>query len=244
MANAYINDFTATVQTYYKELTKYCSITKEQEKELIKKAKKNNIKARNQILTSNLKFVFDVAKNYKGCGVPLEDLISEGNMGLTKAIEKFDEKQDVKFISYAVWWIKQSIWSYVKKKQMLSNIEINESEEFNMTVKENPLYDEEDDMISKSEIILSNEDDEFNKELNKSQRRLLNYLLSTIEGRELDIITLYYGLGNNKPLTLEMIGKKYGISKERVRQICKKTLKKFRSEILKKSEIFDISFCC
>lgn len=80
MANAYINDFNTTVQTYYKELKNCKPISKEYEKELIKKAKKNNIKARNEILTSNLKFVFDVAKNYKGCGTPLEDLISEGNL--------------------------------------------------------------------------------------------------------------------------------------------------------------------
>ena len=80
MTNDYVNDFNTTVQTYYKELKKCNPISREKEVELIKKAKKNDLKAKNTILSSNLKFVFDVAKNYKGCGVPLEDLISEGNL--------------------------------------------------------------------------------------------------------------------------------------------------------------------
>jgi RNA polymerase primary sigma factor len=85
MSNAYINDFNTTVQTYYKELKKCNPISKEKQFELIKRAKKNDLKAKNTILTSNLKFVFDVAKNYKGCGVPLEDLISEGNLRTYKS---------------------------------------------------------------------------------------------------------------------------------------------------------------
>lgn len=88
MANAYINDFNTTVQTYYKELKSCNPISKDREKELITKAKKNNIMARNEILSSNLKFVFNVAKNYKGCGVPLEDLISEGNLRIDKGYRK------------------------------------------------------------------------------------------------------------------------------------------------------------
>ena len=100
--NVYVNDFNTTVQTYYTNLKKYKPISREKEKELFKLIKNNNIEAKNELLESHLKFVFNVAKKYKGKGVPLEDLISEGNMGLTKAIEKFDDEKGVKFISYAV----------------------------------------------------------------------------------------------------------------------------------------------
>lgn len=233
MANAYINDFNTTVQTYYKELKNCSPISREQEKELIKKAKKNNIKARNQILTSNLKFVFDVAKNYKGCGAPLEDLISEGNMGLTKAIDKFDESKDVKFISYAVWWVRQSIQSYIKKKQLSSTIEINESDDYNGVIKENPLDDDEDEIVNKNEVILSNEEDESDKELKKNQKIVLDRLLKKLNSRERFIINSYFGMDGSKPKTLEEIGNEMGgISKERVRQIKMKGLRILRSELM------------
>lgn len=195
MANAYINDFNTTVQTYYKELKNCKPISREYEKELIKKAKKNNIKARNEILTSNLKFVFDVAKHYKGCGAPLEELISEGNMGLTKAIDKFDESKDVKFISYAVWWVRQSIQSYIKKNQLSSSIEIRESDDFNGKIKENPLDDEEDEIINRNEIILSNEEEENDKELKKNQKIVLDRLMSKLNPRCKFIINAYFRFG-------------------------------------------------
>ena len=91
MANQYANDFNRTVITYYNELTKYKPLTKSREKRLLRLCKKGNIKAQNEIIESNLKFVFDIARHYTGRGVPISDLISEGNMGLLKAIDKFDE---------------------------------------------------------------------------------------------------------------------------------------------------------
>ena len=99
MSNVYINDFNNTVNNYYNNLKSLSLISKERERELLLKAKEGNLNARNELAQSHLRFVFDVAKKYTGHGVAMEDLIAEGNLGLMKAIEKFDLTQDVKFIS-------------------------------------------------------------------------------------------------------------------------------------------------
>ena len=112
--NSYVNDFNEAVNNYYESLKKCKPVSREEERKLVKLAKQGDISAKNRILESNLRFVFNVAKNYKGCGVSLNELISEGNMGLIKAIEKFDLTKEVKFISYAVWWIRQGIQAYIK----------------------------------------------------------------------------------------------------------------------------------
>jgi RNA polymerase primary sigma factor len=122
--NVYANDFNTTVQTYYTSLRKYKSISREKEIELFKLIKNDDEQAKKEIIESHLKFVFDVAKSYKGKGVPLEDLISEGNIGLAKAINRFDENKGVKFISYAVWWIKQSILDCLRKRNKISYNEL------------------------------------------------------------------------------------------------------------------------
>jgi RNA polymerase primary sigma factor len=234
----YANDFNTTVRTYYKEL-KHCNpISREREKSLIKKAKNNNLHAKNEILSSNLKFVFDVAKRYKGCGVSLPDLISEGNMGLTKAIDKFDESRDVKFISYAVWWIRQSIQDFIKRRQTSTSIEV--SDELNSIVCENAVEDNEDEVIRKKEVVLSNEEDEREREIEENQRKLIKKLLVKLNDREKLILENYFGLDNKEEMTLEEIGVILNISKERVRQIKEKSLRKLRSEVLLISELGDI----
>ena len=115
MSKLYANDFSPTVTTYYKELGKYRPIQKDEETELIIRAKNGDINAQNKILEANLRFVFNIAKRYKGMGVPLLDLISEGNLGLMKAIKKFDPNRDNKFITYAVWWVRESIKQFIKE---------------------------------------------------------------------------------------------------------------------------------
>ena len=115
MANQHANDFTRTTEVYFEELKRYKPLTKAKERRLLKKCKKGNLKAKNEILESNLRFVFDIAKHYTGRGVSISELISDGNVGLLRAIDKFDETKDVKFISYAVWWIKQAMLESIKK---------------------------------------------------------------------------------------------------------------------------------
>ena len=145
--NQYANDFTNTVKIYYDDLKKYKPLTKAKEKRLLKLSRKGNLKAKNEILESNLKFVFDIAKHYTGRGLSISELISEGNMGLMRAIEKFDEEKDIKFISYAVWWIRQAMLEAIKKKRLLTMVEIDPTES-NDTIFERKIADDEDENVS------------------------------------------------------------------------------------------------
>lgn len=227
--NRYINDFTPTVKTYYKELKKCNPITKSAELDLIKKAKNNNVLAKNQLLTANLKFVFNVAKNYKGCGASIEDLISEGNMGLIKAIDKFDVNRDVKFISYAVWWIRQSIQEFLKRKQTKDSFELLDDD--NTKPKHINYFDddtnEEENLDNRALLI----DDTFSNQLDGKQKIIINNLLSKLDDRAQFIIKSYYGFDSDC-MTLEEIGKKLNLSRERVRKIKEKNLRILRSELL------------
>lgn len=230
MANSYVNDFSTTVKTYYDELKRYKPITRAKEKELIYKAKNGDIKAQNEILTANLRFVFNVASRYKGNGAAISDLISEGNLGLIKAIQKFDPDKDVKFISYAVWWVRNSMQEFIKKRQACLNIE-KEEDSLNMPVDTYYLKDSEDDYITKKETVFSNEEDEKRKELHNNQKKIVDKLLANLSERERFIIEQYYGI-NGKEKNLEEIGNILGITKERVRQIKACSLTKLRSDIL------------
>jgi RNA polymerase primary sigma factor len=231
MANQYVNDFSTTVKTYYDELKKYKPISRERERKLIVKAKNGDLEAQNEILTANLRFVFNIASRYKGNGAAISDLISEGNLGLIKAIEKFNPENDVKFISYAVWWVRNSIQEFIKKRQQCLSIEKDE-DTLNIPVYSSKMYDAEDEWVEKKEIVLSSEEDEEKRELHKRQRKVVETLMSKLEGREKRIIIEYYGIDGNKAKNLEQIGKELGITKERVRQIKKNGLNKLRSEIL------------
>lgn len=161
----------------------------------------------------------------------MEDLIAEGNMGMVKAIKKFNMAYDVKFFSYAVWWIKQSMQSFVRKTQLSNSIEKGD-DELNSVVKENAISDDEDEVINKKDVVLSNEEDERNKEVLNNQRVVVEKLMVGLDGREKMIIEQYYGLNGEKEQNLEEIGNKLGISKERVRQIKKRILFRMRSEVL------------
>ena len=231
MANQYVNDFSTTVKTYYNELKKYKPISREKEKELLIKAKNGDLKAQNEILTSNLRFVFNIASRYKGNGAAISDLISEGNLGLVKAIQKFDPSKDVKFISYAVWWIRNAMQEFIKKRQASLNIE-KEEEVLNKPLFSKGIPDSEDEWIERRDVVLSDEEDEEKRELHKNQRKVIDALMSKLCGREKAIIEKYYGIYGNKSKNLEELGKELGITKERVRQIKEQGLKKLRSEIL------------
>ena len=228
--NQYANDFTSTVRVYYDDLKKYKPLTKAKEKRLLKQSKRGSTKAKNELLEANLKFVFDVAKHYTGRGLSISELISEGNMGLLKAIDKFDEAKDVKFISYAVWWIRQAMSDAIKKNKAINFVEIEPNENNDSTI-DNKLVDEEDESSS-SNSLYSNEYDEKVKEITLNQKAVVEKIMKSLNERERDIIEYYYGINNKKELNLIDIGKKYNLTSERVRQIKSNAIRKLRSRIM------------
>lgn len=236
--NQYANDFTETVRVYYDDLKKYKPLTKAKERRLLKKCKKGNLKAKNEILEANLRFVFDIAKHYTGRGVPISELISDGNMGLLRAIDKFDESKNVKFISYAVWWIRQAMLESIKKKNAINFVEIEPNTDNDSYIDKRLIEDDEDDTSFNKE--LSNENDEKSKEISENQRNIITNIIGTLSDRERDIIENYYGLNSSKELTLSEIGKKYNLSSERVRQIKLVSLRKLRSKILLYDDLEDL----
>lgn len=225
----YANDFTRTTEIYYEELRKYKPLTKSKERRLLKKCKKGNIKAKNEILESNLKFVFDVAKHYTGRGLSILELISEGNMGLLRAIDKFDLEKDVKFISYAVWWIRQAMLEAIRRKRLIDFVDIEPNCDNDSAIG-NKLIDEEDDSYTSNEK--TSEDDEIEKEMSENQKTYISNLLNCLSDREREIIEDFYGLNDKKELTLTDISKKRELSIERVRQIKLIALRKLRSNAL------------
>ena len=236
--NQYANDFTETVRVYYDDLKKYKPLTKAKERRLLKKCKKGNLKAKNEILEANLRFVFDIAKHYTGRGVPISELISDGNMGLLRAIDKFDESKNVKFISYAVWWIRQAMLESIKKRNAISFVEIEPNTDNDSSIDKKLIEDDEDDVSFNNDF--SNENDEKSREVTENQRNIITSLIGTLSDRERDIVENYYGINDKKELTLTDIGKKYNLSSERVRQIKLNAIRKLRSKILLYDDLEDL----
>lgn len=229
--NQYVNDFTDNVKKYYKELNKYEHLSKQEEKELILKCRNGDIGARNKLLESNLKFVFDIAKKYTGRGVPISDLISEGNMGLIRAYEKFDETKDVKFISYAVWWIKQAMLECIRKNSIKEMNETSDEETIN-PILDKAVMDDEDEHVTTYETEYSDEYDTIETETEEGHKIYVSFLLARLTNRERHVIESYYGFNDNKELTLYEIGKEMNLSSERVRQIKVTAMRKLRSYAL------------
>jgi RNA polymerase primary sigma factor len=185
--------------------------------------------------------VFNIAKKYTGRVIPISDLISDGNVGLMKAINKFDESKNVKFISYAVWWIKQAMQESINKRKKLNNSEINPIESNNVVI-ERTITDEEDETVSFYEASFSNEVEENNKEVMKNQKRFISDIFKTLTKREKEVIESFYGLNGNEELSLTEISQKCKLSIERVRQIKLGALRKLRTNTMLSTEKFNELF--
>lgn len=254
----YIDTSEDSISNYLKEVRKIDILTPEEESVITKLVSEGDNKALDKLIKSNLRFVISVAKEYQGQGVPLVDLINEGNYGLVKAAQKFDHTRGFRFISYAVWWVRQSILQSLcdnsrtvrlpvniinqlsKVKKEISEFEQNNQREvtyadMDLSVLNHPTCgslnekinedgDEIMDLIA-DDTFKRPDEDFYSEDILKSK---LNDVLSVLSDRERDIIDMYFGLGGSQ-MTLEQIGEEYGLTKERIRQVKEKALRKLRA---------------
>lgn len=221
--NKNIIEYDNNVEKYFKDISEYKPLSREEEYELWHKYKyENDIEARNKLVSANLRFVANIAKNYQGRGLSYSDLISEGNVGLIRALDNFDGDKGYKVISYSIWWIKQAIKEAIEKRNV---IDAEDLPKFN----EKDEIDDNDDIDCKLVSAITYENS-FEKE--QDIKTKIGSLMNFLSNKEKDIITQYYGLNGCKPKTLDEIGKELGISKERIRQINANSFKKMRSAAL------------
>lgn len=262
-----------TLDLYLREIGETRLITAEEEVDLAKKIKAGDEKALNDLTKANLRFVVSVAKQYQNQGLELADLINEGNVGLIKAAKRFDETRGFKFISYAVWWIRQAILQALAEQSRIVRLPQNRVGTLHKIGKISSLLEQEygrepspDEIaaelnIGSTEIadtinasfrhlsldapfkesdgndgddsILGILPDEFQQApdealLSESLRLEIERALDTLSAREAEVISLYFGLNKDKALTLEEIGARFNLTRERVRQIKEKALIKLR----------------
>ncbi len=263
------NRNTASLDKYLQEIGREELITAEEEVELARRIKAGDEKALEKLTKANLRFVVSVAKQYQNQGLSLPDLINEGNVGLIKAARRFDETRGFKFISYAVWWIRQSILQALAEQSRIVRLPLNQVGSLNKIKKvSNKLEQEFERAPSASEIakamevsedkidsamkistrsvsmdapvipdedttlidLMTPEDSKSTDEelMQESLRREIERSLSTLSEKERDVINLYYGIGMNHGLTLEEIGAKFDLTRERVRQIKEKAIRRLR----------------
>ncbi|CAM3533577.1 RNA polymerase sigma-70 factor RpoD [Flavobacterium limnosediminis JC2902] len=272
------NRETASLDKYLQEIGKVDLITADEEVELAQRIKAGDQRALEKLTKANLRFVVSVAKQYQNQGLTLPDLINEGNLGLIKAAQRFDETRGFKFISYAVWWIRQSILQALAEQSRIVRLPLNKigsinkinkmyalleqsnerapsaeeiAQELDMTVndvKESmknsgrhlsmdaPLVEGEDSNLY--DVLRSGESPNPDRELiHESLRTEIERALETLTPREADVVRLYFGLGDQHPMTLEEIGETFDLTRERVRQIKEKAIRRLkhtsRSKILK-----------
>jgi RNA polymerase primary sigma factor len=263
------NRDSASLDKYLQEIGREDLITAEDEVELAQKIKQGDQIALEKLVKANLRFVVSVSKQYQNQGLTLPDLINEGNLGLIKAAQRFDETRGFKFISYAVWWIRQSILQAIAEQARIVRLPLNQVGSLNRINKtfsrleqefeREPSADEIADAleIGKEKVtesqkisgrhvsmdapfkdgedgtlldVLSNGNSPITDItlMNESLQREIDRSLSTLTDREKDVIKLFFGIGIPHPLSLEEIGEKFELTRERVRQIKEKGIRRLR----------------
>jgi RNA polymerase primary sigma factor len=272
------NRETASLDKYLQEIGKVELITADEEVALAQRIKQGDRIALEKLTKANLRFVVSVSKQYQNQGLSLPDLINEGNLGLIKAAQRFDETRGFKFISYAVWWIRQSILQALAEQSRIVRLPLNKIGSINkinkayarleqeherepnageiatlLEITENevkesmknsgrhvsmdaPLVQDEDNNMY--DVLKSDESSTPESQLlYESLKKEIDRAISTLTPREADVVRLYFGLNSKHPMTLEEIGEKFDLTRERVRQIKEKAIRRLkhtsRSKILK-----------
>ena len=258
------------ISIYLKDISRFPLLSAEEEKECVTLSQKGDMKAREKLINSNLRFVVKIAKKYRNKGIPFADLISEGNIGLAIAAERFDVKKNVRFISYAVWWIKQTILKAISEKSHLIRLPVNRMNELSQI--EDALHSQKNKNIEEVAGNMNIERDVLTSMLNVSHRPLsfdepinnnnkegtieqtikdnsftppeteainavlkddIAKMLSSLSNREAAIIKYRFGLSGEEPHSLIEVGMQFNLTKERIRQIEKKSIEKLKTWVEK-----------
>jgi len=272
------NRETASLDKYLQEIGKVELITADEEVALAQRIRQGDRIALEKLTKANLRFVVSVSKQYQNQGLSLPDLINEGNLGLIKAAQRFDETRGFKFISYAVWWIRQSILQALAEQSRIVRLPLNKIGSINKINKAYAKLEQEHERepnaseiatlleITENEVkesmknsgrhvsmdapLVQDEDNNMydvlksddsstpeSQLLYESLKKEIDRAISTLTPREADVVRLYFGLNSKHPMTLEEIGEKFDLTRERVRQIKEKAIRRLkhtsRSKILK-----------
>jgi RNA polymerase primary sigma factor len=259
---------TNTLAMYLREINRIPLLTREEEDKIAREAAEGSKAAQDRLVNANLRFVVNVAKKYQGQGLPLEDLISEGNIGLLNAVQRFDIEKGYHFISYAVWWIRQAILKAICEKSRMIRLPLNRVNELvqiekarkfvqdrsnseirevaklldmdparvsellsisrDMVSLEHPIYEEKDSSSIGDFIEAERYQSPDDMAVESALRDDIETVLNTLDVKEAEVIRFRYGLGNKSPLSLKEIGDRFDLTKERIRQIEKKALKRLQ----------------
>ncbi len=262
-------DSNRALSKYLEEIGKFNPLTPDEEVELAQKVHAGDRAALKKLTESNLRFVVSVAKDYQGQGLPLTDLINEGNLGLIKAAGRFDETRGFKFISYAVWWIRQSILQALAEHSRIVRLPLNRVGTISKITKQAEILEQQNERAprqdeiahglemhthevldairisrrhqslnapfrdgEKNSLIDVIQDDgqptpDFNI-MSESLKQEIKDALNTLKERERDVIKMYFGIDREYALTLNEIGEKFNVTRERVRQIKEKAIRRLR----------------
>lgn len=268
--NQITNRDSISLDKYLQEIGKLDLLTSEQEVELAKLIKKGDTDALERLTKANLRFVVSVAKQYQNQGLSLSDLINEGNMGLIKAAKRFDETKGFKFISYAVWWIRQSILQALVEQSRMVRLPLNKVDAYqklnkiltkflqenqrHATVRElidltgmsskeikellkihnkhlsidAPMEEEEQNTALVNTLMADGGNVPDNRLMSESLKNEVKEALAILSKREADILCSYFGLNNKSSMSLEDIASKFGLTRERVRQIKERAIRRLR----------------
>jgi RNA polymerase primary sigma factor len=265
-----------SLELYLKDISKNAALSAEDEAKLAVRIKKGDRKALEKLIKANLRFVVSVARNYQNQGLPLGELISEGNLGLIQAAKRFDEKRNFKFISYAVWWIRQAILRALADRSRITRVPLNRigiihkvgrtQSKLEQRFRRMPTLEEiaKELGLAESEVIeiqkignrylsldtpvqaddssqlidlLQDENQEMpdSRLIEMSMQEGVNKILDTLNDREKKVLQLYFGVGEETPHTLDEIGRRLHLTRERVRQIKEKAIHRLKNSYRSRS---------